>query len=336
MKTLKTTLILITVLILCAGCAQASASTPEPASQTAPANTPTHIPPTLAASDTPAPAITQTDTVPAPTRTRQATPTPTATPSMTPLPKRDPADWENWPVVPEGVSASMIELYQAGLEAGNDPHRFSKVGDCQNITTYFLATFDKPGRYDLGDYSALQDTIDWYAGSYKRESAAVRGGLNVAAVQNALFTRSKECKKGENPLACEVRANQPSIVLVSYEELWDANTEKYAKHYESLIQYLLERNILPILGTTANNKDANRIVADLAVKYDLPVWNLWAALQPLRRRGIADGFHLTQWGNIFDFTPAPRSLSGWHARNLTALQALDAVHQVVQAQPERP
>lgn len=335
MKTLKTTLILLTVLILSAGCAQASASTPAATQPVIPSSTSTRISPTLTASDTPVPAPIQTDTISAPTPTRQATRTTTAAPSMTPLPKRDPADWENWPVVPEGVSASMIELYQAGLKAGNDPHRFSKVGDCQNITTYFLATFDKPGRYDLGEYGSLQDTIDWYAGSYKRESAAVRGGLNVAAVQNPLFTKSKECTKGENPLACEVRTNQPSIVLVSYEELWDGNTEKYAKYYESLIQYLLERNILPILGTTANNKDANRIVADMAVKYDLPVWNLWAALQPLRRRGIVDGFHLTQWGNIFDFTAAPRSLSGWHARNLTALQALDAVHQTLQAQPPR-
>jgi hypothetical protein len=335
MKPLKTTLFLISVLMVLASCAQPP--TREPGA-TAPTAAPTSAPSSPAVQ----PQSTRTDTTPptsSPNPTQKplkATRTITPQPSATPLPERNAADWQDWPVIPEGVSVSMIELYQQGLDAGNAPKRFSKIGDCQNISTYFLATFDKPDRYDLGEYTVLQDTIDWYAGSFKRDSAAVRGGLNVAAVQNALFTKSKDCKKGENPLACEIRANNPSVVLVSYEELWDGNTQKYTRYYESMIQYLLDHKVVPILGTTANNQAANRIVADLAVKYDLPVWNLWAALQPLRNHGIVDGFHLTQWDNIFNFASSARTYSGWHVRNLTALQALDAVHRVLEAQPAHP
>ncbi len=340
MKPVHRLLLALVALILITGCAGPGAAASAPTSAPTAVLQPTQTEPRPLAEPTPTP----TDTAIAPTVrvdvTGTPTPRPTRTattlPTLTSLPTRDPADWETWPVVPEGVSAAMVALYQAGLDAGNLPHRFSKVGDCQNISTYFLANYDRANRYDLGQYTSLQETIDWYAGSFKRDSAAVRGGLNVAAVQNPLFTRSKECKKGENPLACEVRLNQPSLVLVSYEELWDGNTEKYELHYTRLIEYLLEQQVVPILGTTANNKKANRIIAELAVRYDLPVWNLWAALQPLRRHGIVDGFHLTQWGNIFDFSPSQGTLSGWHVRNLTGLQALDAVHRALeQAQVEQ-
>lgn len=340
MKPTNRLLLALAALMIIAGCASPGAAASAPTSAPSAAAQPTPTAPRPLAEPTPSP----TGTAVAPTATavvpRAATPRPaktaTARPTQPDLPARDPADWENWPVVPEGVSSAMVALYQAGLESGNLSHRFSKVGDCQNISTYFLANYDRANRYDLGEYTSLQETIDWYAGSFKRDSVAVRGGLNVAAVQNPLFTRSKECKKGENPLACELRVNQPSVVLVSYEELWDGNTEKYERHYTRLIEFLLEQQMVPILATTANNESANRIIAGLAVRYDLPVWNLWAALQPLRRHGIVDGFHLTQWGNIFDFSPSQGTLSGWHMRNLTGLQALDAVHRALeQAQAEQ-
>ena len=49
------------------------------------------------------------------------------------------------------VSARAIALYQAGLAAGNNPRAFSKIGDCQNITSHFLGPFDTPSMFKLGD-----------------------------------------------------------------------------------------------------------------------------------------------------------------------------------------
>ncbi len=93
------------------------------------------------------------------------TPQPVA--EATPDLRLDPEDWRNWPVVPT-ISANALEIYETGLALGNDPTHFSKVGDCQNVVSLFLADFDK-GRYQLGEeYGALQETIDYYEGSWER------------------------------------------------------------------------------------------------------------------------------------------------------------------------
>ncbi|PKN89509.1 MAG: hypothetical protein CVU45_07280, partial [Chloroflexi bacterium HGW-Chloroflexi-7] len=101
------------------------------------------------------------------------------------------ASWLEMPIIPE-LSPAMLEVYQRGLAVGREPTRFSKIGDCQNIPTYFLAMFDG-GTYSLGDeYAYLQPTIDYFAGSWGRKSLAVKGGLNIIAVQNLMWTPAVE------------------------------------------------------------------------------------------------------------------------------------------------
>jgi hypothetical protein len=125
-----------------------------------------------------------------------------AAPSATPDERLDPEDWQNWPIIPT-VSAEARAIYEAGLEKGTDPERFSKVGDCQNITTYFLAAFDDPDFYVLGpEYEDLQDTIDQFSGSWSRESASVAGGMNVASVLSPFWADKAICDSNESPLEC--------------------------------------------------------------------------------------------------------------------------------------
>ena len=74
-------------------------------------------------------------------------------------------------------------------------------------------------------------------------------------------------------------------------------------------------------------KDAqiNGIIAQLAWEYDIPLWNFWAAVQPLPNHGLAkDGFHLTHGDNFF-FDVPQRQRTGYTLRNLTALQVIDVV-----------
>jgi hypothetical protein len=256
-----------------------------------------------------------------PGETFQASPTPRPTPG--------PEDWKAMPVAPT-PSLRMVEVYRAGLAAGRDPARFSKIGDCQNITTYFLASFDKPDDYRLGpEYAGLQLTIDHFAGSWARESLAVRGGLNVAAAMNPLWADPKQCNPGETPLACEIRVYNPSIVTISMEESWSGDLEKYDRYLRQIVEYTLSQNVVPILATRAEPDglavSINATVARVAFDYDVPLWNFWAAAYALPNHGLTqDGFHLTQARSFFD--DPNRMRNGWPWRNLTALQAIDSVY----------
>ena len=57
----------------------------------------------------------------------------TATPDLRMLPEQ----WRDWPVVPE-VTHRAIEIYLDGLAKGNNPHAFSKVGDCHCVNSVFF------------------------------------------------------------------------------------------------------------------------------------------------------------------------------------------------------
>ncbi len=293
---------------------------PAAASETAPATVVSENTPTLAASQ---PGETAAATVLA------ASPAaPTAT--------LDPNAWKTMPIVPK-VSQKMVEVYKAGRAAGRDPYRFSKIGDCQNITTYFLADFDHPGDYSLGtEYAPLQDTIDRFSGSWARESLAVKGGLNVAAAMNPFWANPKQCNANETPIACEIRVYNPSIVTVSMEESWSGDIHKYDQYLRKIVEYILSQNVVPILATRAETDhpaiSINATVARVAYDYQVPLWNFWAAVYPLPSHGLtADGFHLSQARSFFD-DPA-RMEAGWPWRNLTALEAIDAVYRAVNGHP---
>lgn len=263
-----------------------------------------------------------------PTSTLPA-PTSSPTPDTRPL----PADWQNWPVVPS-VSPWLQDLYAEGLAAGNNPQAFSKVGDCQNVDSMFLSPFDSPPEYRLGEqYAYLQPTIDQFAGSWERHSQAVRGGFNVASVFSPLMSDKEFCGKEETPLDCEFRLNKPSIVIISMETWWSKRpAETYETYLRQIVEYVLEKKAVPILATKADNLEGewaiNAAIARVAYDYDVPLWNFWAAVQPLPGHGLtSDSFHLTTGATYLD---EPELLKrAWPWRNLTALQTIDAVWNAV-------
>ena len=129
---------------------------------------------------------------------------PTAT--FTPKPPLEEGAWMHMPAVPTEIRDSMRLVYEHGLALGNDPNRFSVIGDCQNVSSYFLAMFDTPDEFSLGtEYAYLQPTIDHYQNSFSRQSLAVKGGFNVAAILSPLRADPKSCNKNESPLDCELR-----------------------------------------------------------------------------------------------------------------------------------
>jgi len=261
------------------------------------------------------------------------TPVEIATPSPTPDIRLLPEDWQDWPAVPQ-ISPWLKELYAEGLAAGNNPQAFSKVGDCQNVDSLFLSPFDSAPEYRLGEkYASLQPTIDQFAGSWERHSQAVRGGFNVASVFSPMMSDKTACGKDETPLDCEFRLNKPSIVIISMETWWSKRpAETYETYLRQIVEYVMAHKAVPILATKADNLEGdwsiNAAVARVAYDYDVPMWNFWAAVQPLPGHGLtSDSFHLTTGATYLDDPDLMER--AWPWRNLTALQTIDAVWQAV-------
>ena len=264
-------------------------------------------------------------------------------PVNTPTPLT-PNDWMSIPIIPT-VSKTARLIYQRGLELGNDPHAFSKIGDCQSISTYFLSYFDRSGFYNLGDYSSMQSTIDWYAGSFSRDSLSVKGGFNAASVLSPLRADPIQCNPNESPIACEFRLHRPSVAIISLEEWWAGHPENYEAYLRQIIEYSIQQGVVPIIATKADNLEGNNLInhtiVNLALEYDIPLWNFWLAVQPLPNHGLitfissgeVDMFHLTHSEGYFFYNDRTAMQSGWSVRNLTALQSLDAVRRGLSEQP---
>jgi hypothetical protein len=278
---------------------------------------PTPIPEATTPTPTFQPTIAQS-TAQATDAATQAAPTPTEAPRL----RAD--QWQQWPVIP-AITNRAREIYAKGLALGNNPHAFSKVGDCQFVNVAFFGIYDQPNIYQLPQgYENLQETIAWFSGSFNRESQAVRGGFNVASVFVPLQADPKACKAGETPIACEFRLQRPSIVLISMETGFEGRTATvYEKYMRQIIQFAIDQGALPILATKADNFEGdhsiNLTTARLALEYDLPLWNFWRAVQPLPNHGMDaernDRFHT--------------SVEAWNVRSFTGLQVLDALWRAV-------
>lgn len=244
-----------------------------------------------------------------------------------------PEPWMTAPILPQ-VTDTTREIYARGLELGNNYNRFSKVGDCQNVSSHFLSIFDDPAEYTLGEFDDLQSTIEHFGDSWARDSASVDNGFNVASVLSPMWSDPDICQPDENPLECEYRLNKPSIVIVSMETWWAQRpAEEYEGYMQQIVEFWIEKGVVPILSTKADNLEGdyglNRAVYKVAQEYDIPMWNFWLSIQSLPGNGLSeDEFHLTFARNFFD--DPVRMQYSWPVRNLTALQAIDAVYQGLQ------
>ncbi len=254
--------------------------------------------------------------------------TPTPAPPQ-PSPTLGPESWKSMPVVPTGVSEKMRALYNLGQMMGNNPHAFSKVGDCNMMQPNFFSNFDED-LYNLGEYSNLLPVIQYFAGSFNRVSRAAKDGLSANAALAVLWNDWKDCGTMETPLDCELRIQRPSFAIISVGTN-DANGfAPFETTLRRVIEVTIGHGVVPILATKADNVEGddsiNATIARIAYEYELPLWNFWLAVQPLPDHGLRSLEHLT-YGDyvvVTDFSPENLQYA-YNMRNLTALQVLDVV-----------
>ena len=314
---MKRILFFLLIILLSAACAPGQKSTPI-------VSIPVTEAPTL-----PPPIIATGPSTTAPTLTAATTTVATTLPTDLPL---DAADWKDWPVVPT-LSSEMLKVYASGKAIGRDPHVVSVVGDCESSSDWFLKDFSKDKRYyDLGQYTDLQKTIDYFKPSLGYRSYAAIRGATASTVLSPLWADPKACNPNETPLACEYRVHNPAFAFIALGTNDIHKIAQFEPKMRVLIEYTLAQGIVPILVTKADNLEGNETInstiAKLAVEYRVPVWNFWVAVQSLPGHGLQDdGAHLTFASNFFD---QPENLKrAWPIRNLTALQVLEAMRRSV-------
>lgn len=227
-----------------------------------------------------------------------------------------PEDWQDWPVIPDATEPARA-VYRKGLAMGNDAGAFSKVGDCQNLKSVFLWKFDHLDLYSFDwDINPYMDTIENFQGHFDRDGQAAQFGFTAASPISQLMAPDV-CQPEETPLECELRITRPTFVLISLEFPFNARTPHlYEQYVRRIIEYTLSQGAVPILATKADNVEGdhsiNLAIAKLAYEYDIPLWNWWAAAQPLGNHGIdpyRDGFHISE--------------QAWEERSKSFLQVLD-------------
>lgn len=241
----------------------------------------------------------------------------------------DTAAWVRQPGLFTTGGARVREIFERGQALGNDPHAFSKVGDCNSELPFFLGRFDS-GDYDLGPYAYLQPAIDYFAGSFGRQSMTVWTGSHAWSVLDPTWANPALCLPGETPLGCEFRLHRPSVVLIRLGTNEAYSPALFEQHMRAIIEYSIEQGVIPVLGTKADQLEGsdriNDIVRQLAAEYEVPLWDFGRVASTVPGRGLReDGFHMTWYPLTYG---DPRALQAGHpVHNLTALIALNTVWQ---------
>jgi len=242
-----------------------------------------------------------------------------STPEPTMDTRLPPEQWMEWPVVPE-ISETTREIYRKGLEMGNDPTAFSKVGDCQNLKEYFLGHYDYLDQYEFDFYiEQYMDTIENFQGNFYRDGQAARFGFTAASPLSQFQADTDVCLPDETPLECEIRVAKPSFIVISLEFPFSGRTpELYGNYIRKIVEYSVSKGVVPILATKADNAEGdhsiNYTTTQIAYEYDVPLWNWWLAAQPMWNHGLDPdrdngNFHITK--------------DAWWERSKTFLQTLD-------------
>lgn len=226
----------------------------------------------------------------------------------------NPEQWKNLPILPQ-ISPAAMEIYQDGILKGRDARSFSVFGDCQSLQEVYMGVYDTDP-VAIPDDPMLQETVEWFSGSFSRNSPTLKKGTTVAAIlwEGWIDEGNEDCDYGESPLACEIRLHNPSIVLINLGTHWEVRNELYLR---KIIEELINLGIVPVISTKADTREGdayiNAEIAQVAADYQIPLFNFWAAAQQLENYGMKpnDTTYLND--------------QGIEAHRLTSLQTLDTV-----------
>ncbi|MEK6256044.1 MAG: thermonuclease family protein [Chloroflexota bacterium] len=230
--------------------------------------------------------------------------------------RMDPKEWETWPVVPL-ISDNAKEIYLASIASGHAAGHFSILGDCQAPQWKLFGSFDSQSLNIPAELVYLKPSMEKYAGQWGRNSITVKSGNTVASLYSVYWADPAFCGPAESAIECELRANNPSVALIMLGTNWgNGKDADFDRRMRETVEYLIARNVLPIIVNKADPANPyvrefplNRIMAQIAYDYDIPLWNFWASVQHLYNGGIDpndpymihlndDAFKIKRWDGL--------------------------------------
>lgn len=234
--------------------------------------------------------------------------------------------------------ARVREIFAAGQKSGEtNANVITKIGGSNSTSTAFLWPLDSD-YYNLGPYQYLQETIDFFKGSFSQPSVAAQVGFNALTVLDTTWADPQLCKANETPLSCEYRRKQPAVafIMFSANDLIHLTPERYEFALQQIIEQSIEANVIPVLTTFAQRPDSqwekmiefHLIMAAVAEEYEVPLINLWLAAQHLPEMGVGDdNIHYTRSG-ILDFN-GEQNLRGHTLWSLLSLLTLHELREFI-------
>jgi hypothetical protein len=240
----------------------------------------------------------------------------------------------DYPVIPTSIGRADT-IFQHGQSLGRNPRVISRVGDCNSVEWLFLQPFGHD-QYDLGRYAYLQDVVDHFSDSFASKTYAAHNGLNARAVLDPLWSNPAVCLEGESPLQCEYRLHNPSVAVIMFgsNDMLVLTPAQFDQGLRRVVYETMQAGIIPVLSTFPRYIALpdrsilfNQIVVRVALDFNIPLTNLWLALEPLPDHGIDDdGYHLNgPLTRAADFSSEPNLQTGYPVRNLITLQTLDVI-----------
>jgi SH3-like domain-containing protein len=237
------------------------------------------------------------------------------------------------PVVVSGISGRVRQIYLQGQALGNNAYAFSKVGDSITANQNFFEGFDS-GNYDLGAaYGYLQDTIDFFSGSFWRKSYAASSAFNAAAVLAPMWADPTICLPNETPMDCEYREQRPAISIIMLGsidvQLYDASA--FHSYMDIIVQSTISQGIIPVLTTFPNGPNYypqnsevyNGIIREIANREQIPLIELRYPAMGMPNNGVLpDEFHLSQRGDDYISFSGDQNQYALTLRDLLTLQML--------------
>ncbi len=236
-------------------------------------------------------------------------------------------------IMDDATRQHVREIFAIGQRLGRDPRAFSKVGDSTIENPFFMDRFDTPGGYNLAQYAWLQPIIDWFRGSFSRDSVAVRVGMHTWTMMDPMWADPYQCDSGEGPLECEIRAHNPAYIYFRLGSNDVGVPDLFEENMREGIEFALSSGVIPIIGTKADRHEGsnqnNDILRRLADEYKVPLWNFDVLAGTIPGRGVgSDGTHMTSF-YLHDYAQPAAYRTGHGVHSLSGLIVLDAIWRVI-------